>query len=128
MKAHITDHERGQSNFESYARSFDEIYGSPEKKSVIGNSLDKLLRKSMFLRFRETLKYINHPDIHSVLDVELKFYKCKKGDSKTIVTFIPMREHNIKVNGILFDRLTKKQYDTIQDLIKKTNPVLTKSV
>ena len=50
--------ERVQSNFESYARSFDEIYGSPEKKSVIGHSLDKLLRKSMFLRFRETLKYI----------------------------------------------------------------------
>ena len=67
-------------------------------------------------------------DNPEVLDVELKFYKCKKGDSKTIVTFIPIREHNIKVNGILFDRLTKKQYDTIQDLIKKTNPVLTKSV
>ena len=69
MKAHITDHERVQSNFESYARSFDEIYGSPEKKSIITHSLDKWLRKSMFLRFRETLKNINHPDIHSVLDV-----------------------------------------------------------
>ena len=68
-KAHISDQERVQSNFESYARSFDEIYGSPEKKSVIAHSLDKWLRKSMFLRFRETLKNINHPDIHSVLDV-----------------------------------------------------------
>ena len=69
MKAHITDQDRVQSNFESYARTFDEIYGSSEKKSIITHSLDKWLRKSMFLRFRETLKNINHPGIHSVLDV-----------------------------------------------------------
>ena len=69
MKAHITDQERVQSNFESYAHSFDEIYGSPEKKSVLAHLLDKWLRKSMFLRFRETLKNINYSDIHSVLDV-----------------------------------------------------------
>ena len=31
MKTHIIDQERIRSNFESYARSFDEIYGPPEK-------------------------------------------------------------------------------------------------
>jgi len=69
METSIKDQERVQSNFESYAHSFDEIYGSAEKKSILTHSLDKWLRKSMFLRFRETLKNINHPDIHSILDV-----------------------------------------------------------
>jgi 2-polyprenyl-3-methyl-5-hydroxy-6-metoxy-1,4-benzoquinol methylase len=69
MKTNNMDQERVQSNFEFYARSFDGIYGSPERKSVITHFLDKWLRKSMFLRFRKTLKNINHPDIHSVLDV-----------------------------------------------------------
>ena len=61
--------ERVQSNFESYARSFDEIYGSSEKKSFLAHSLDKWLRKSMFLRFRETLKNIKDTEIDSILDV-----------------------------------------------------------
>ena len=69
MKTPNLDQERVQSNFEAYAHSFDEIYGSPEKKSVLAHLLDKWLRKSMFLRFRETLKNINYSDIHSVLDV-----------------------------------------------------------
>jgi 2-polyprenyl-3-methyl-5-hydroxy-6-metoxy-1,4-benzoquinol methylase len=69
MKAPNFDQERVQSNFESYASSFDEIYGSPEKKSILAHLLDKWLRKNMFLRFRETLQNINYPEIHSILDV-----------------------------------------------------------
>ena len=67
-------------------------------------------------------------DNPEVLDVELKFHKCKKGESKTVVTFIPMREHYITVNGIKFDRLTKRQYETIQKLTAKVNPVVNQSV
>ena len=67
-------------------------------------------------------------DNPEVLDVELKFHKCKRGESKTVVTFMPMREHSITVNNIAFDRLTKKQYETIQELINNKIPVATKSV
>jgi len=69
MTTQNLDQDRVQSNFESYARSFDEIYGSPEKKSLLAHSLDKWLRKSMFLRFRETLKNIKDSDAYSILDV-----------------------------------------------------------
>jgi crossover junction endodeoxyribonuclease RusA len=55
-------------------------------------------------------------DNPEVLDVELKFHKCKKGKSKTVVTFIPMREYKIKVDGVMFDRLTEKQHEVIARL------------
>jgi len=64
-------------------------------------------------------------DNPEVLDVELKFHKCKKGNSKTIVTFIPMREYSVKVDGVLFDRLTEQQFNAINQLIKlKSRAVL----
>jgi crossover junction endodeoxyribonuclease RusA len=64
-------------------------------------------------------------DNPEVLDVELKFHKCKKGESKTVVTFIPMREYAIEIDSVIFDRLTKNQFDTIKQLIKlKSRAVL----
>ncbi len=69
MKSNTLDQERVQSNFEAYAHSFDEIYGDSGEKSIVGRSLDKWLRKSMFLRFKETLQSIDHTDIHSIVDV-----------------------------------------------------------
>ena len=46
--------------FESYAKSFDSIYGHENKRSFIGRTNDRLFRKEMYIRFQQTLKNINN--------------------------------------------------------------------
>jgi SAM-dependent methyltransferase len=55
--------------FHSYAGGFDSIYGHTTKRSAIDKWIDKTFRKTMFLRFEETLKNTRNPEIKSVLDV-----------------------------------------------------------
>lgn len=69
MISKYTNRENVQSNFESYAQSFDQIYASPDKKFFLIRWIDKRFRKSMFLRFRKTIKNVNHSDIQSILDI-----------------------------------------------------------
>ena len=84
------DQNQIKANFESYARSFDDIYEGRAKKSFVGHWVDKYLRKSMFLRFRETLKNVDRPDVLSVLDIG-----C--GSGRYCAEFLKM---NKKVIGI----------------------------
>ena len=55
--------------FDSYANSFDSIYGHNNKRSFIGRTNDRLFRKEMYIRFKQTLKNINNHNITSILDV-----------------------------------------------------------
>ena len=55
--------------FESYANSFDSIYGHNKKRNFIGRTNDKLFRKEMYIRFQQTLKNINNDNIFSILDI-----------------------------------------------------------
>ena len=55
--------------FESYAESFDSIYGHREKRSFVGRITDRLFRRAMYSRFEKTLNNIKKDDINSVLDV-----------------------------------------------------------
>ena len=55
--------------FESYAKSFDAIYGHNNKRSFIGRMNDRLFRKAMYSRFEKTISNINKNDINSILDV-----------------------------------------------------------
>ena len=58
-----------ESFFQSYAESFDSIYGHREKRSFVGRTTDRLFRKAMYSRFEKTLYNIKKDDINSVLDV-----------------------------------------------------------
>lgn len=55
--------------FHDYATGFDAIYGHTQKRGAIGKWIDKNLRKTMFLRFEETLKNTAKPEIQSVFDI-----------------------------------------------------------
>ena len=44
--------------FESYAESFDSIYGHRNKRSFIGRMNDRLFRKAMYSRFEKTIDII----------------------------------------------------------------------
>lgn len=55
--------------FHGYARGFDAIYGHTDTRSTVGKLIDKYLRRTMFLRFREVLKETAKPSIQSVVDV-----------------------------------------------------------
>ncbi|MBM3417238.1 MAG: methyltransferase domain-containing protein [Bacteroidetes bacterium] len=55
--------------FHSYAGGFDSIYGHTTRRSKFDKWVDKTFRKTMFLRFEETLKNTANPEIHSVLDI-----------------------------------------------------------
>ena len=55
--------------FHHYASDFDAIYGHTGKRSMTGKWVDKNFRKSMFLRFKETLKNTANEEIKSVLDI-----------------------------------------------------------
>ena len=55
--------------FESYAGSFDSIYGHEAKRTVMEKITDKLFRQTMFVRFKETLKHTANPKIKSIIDI-----------------------------------------------------------
>ena len=55
--------------FHGYAADFDSIYGHAKKRGVVDKVMDKLFRKSMLLRFNETLQQTQNPAIQTVLDV-----------------------------------------------------------
>ena len=66
-----TDPETGQvaAFFESYANDFNSIYGHTGKRNFFQRAIDSIFRKTMFLRFQETLKNTSNPQIESVLDI-----------------------------------------------------------
>ena len=55
--------------FERYAGSFDSIYGHTEKRNAFGRLIDYLFRRTMFLRFKETMQYADNPSIKSIIDI-----------------------------------------------------------
>ena len=69
MCAQISDSEKVKSTFESYAKKFDRIYEPSERKTPLTRWIDTQFRKSMYIRFKETLKSIDTIDIQSVLDI-----------------------------------------------------------
>ena len=67
----MTDSKTDQvrSFFHGYAESFDGIYMQTKKRGAITKLIDHLFRKSMYLRFKRTLKELQNPSINTVLDV-----------------------------------------------------------
>jgi SAM-dependent methyltransferase len=55
--------------FHGYAADFDSIYGHDAKRGAFDKMMDKLFRKSMLLRFNETLEQSKNPAIQTILDV-----------------------------------------------------------
>jgi SAM-dependent methyltransferase len=55
--------------FHGYAADFDSIYGHSKKRGVFDKMTDKLFRQSMLLRFEETLRETEKPNIQTILDV-----------------------------------------------------------
>ena len=58
-----------QSFFYRYARDFDSIYGNGSKRSLFQKVIAKFFRQTMFLRFRETLRNTEKPEINTVIDI-----------------------------------------------------------
>jgi len=57
--------------FHSYATGFDSIYGNGQKRNVFNKIIDKLFRKSMRLRYEQTLRELDlrKKDLSTVLDI-----------------------------------------------------------
>jgi len=55
--------------FHGYASDFDSIYGHSKTRGNFDKLMDKLFRRSMLLRFNETLKESSKPAINTILDV-----------------------------------------------------------
>jgi len=55
--------------FHGYASDFDSIYGHTNTRGSFDKLMDKLFRRSMLLRFNETLLHTAKPSIHTILDV-----------------------------------------------------------
>jgi ubiquinone/menaquinone biosynthesis C-methylase UbiE len=55
--------------FHGYAADFDSIYGHSKTRGGFDKLMDKFFRKSMLLRFNETLKETAKPSIQTILDV-----------------------------------------------------------
>ena len=55
--------------FHGYAADFDSIYGHAKKRSAFDKIMDKLFRRSMLLRFNETLENSKNLSIQTILDV-----------------------------------------------------------
>lgn len=64
-----TSSEKVKTTFESYARKFDRIYESAEHKSPLGRWIDNRFRRSMYVRFRETMRNLGMNNIQTILDV-----------------------------------------------------------
>lgn len=69
MSLQQSDSEKVKSTFESYAGRFDRIYESAECKSPFSRWIDNRFRKSMYGRFKETMRNLATSDIQSVLDI-----------------------------------------------------------
>lgn len=65
-EAHV---EQVKTFFHGYAKSFDGIYMSTSQRSVVKRLVDHLFRKSMYERFRRTLKEVSAAEIGHILDV-----------------------------------------------------------
>ncbi|MCX6291586.1 MAG: methyltransferase domain-containing protein [Bacteroidetes bacterium] len=95
--------------FEGYASGFDSIYGHAEKRSGFQKLIDQLFRKTMFLRFRETLKNTANPAIESIIDIG-----CGPGH----YCFEFLKQHK-KVTGLdLSEEMLKIARKNIQALSK----------
>ncbi|MDC3208391.1 class I SAM-dependent methyltransferase [Pelagibacteraceae bacterium] len=56
--------------FDSYAEGFSSIYNEDDKKrSLFNKIIDKLFRKAVYLRYKETIKKTSNDTIETVLDV-----------------------------------------------------------
>lgn len=55
--------------FHGYAADFDSIYGHSKTRGNFDKLMDKLFRRSMLLRFNETLKETSKSSIQTILDV-----------------------------------------------------------
>ncbi len=64
-----TETEQVATFFEGYASGFDSIYGHAEKRTGFQKLMDDLFRKTMFIRFQETLKHTANPAIESIIDI-----------------------------------------------------------
>lgn len=96
--------------FEGYASGFDSIYGHAEKRSAFQKLMDSLFRKTMFLRFQETLKHSADPSIKSVIDIGcgpghycLEFLKQNKK-----VTGLDLSEEMLKIARQNIERMKVK--------------------
>jgi ubiquinone/menaquinone biosynthesis C-methylase UbiE len=70
MNKAITNEEQDVKKFfHGYAADFDSIYGHSKSRKSFDKLMDKLFRKSMLLRFNETLHESAKASVHSILDV-----------------------------------------------------------
>ena len=58
-----------KATFESGAERFDRIYDPSESKSFLQRWIDERFRRTMYMRFDETIRRAGPGDIRSVLDV-----------------------------------------------------------
>lgn len=64
-----SDTEQVATFFERYAGAFDSIYGHTERRNAFEKLADNLFRRTMFMRFKETMRYADNPSIKSVIDI-----------------------------------------------------------
>jgi predicted TPR repeat methyltransferase len=55
--------------FHGYAADFDSIYGHSKSRGSFDKMMDKLFRKSMLLRFNETIQETFKPSVQTILDI-----------------------------------------------------------
>jgi len=55
--------------FHGYAADFDSIYGHSKSRGSFDKMMDKLFRKSMLLRFNETVQETSKPSVQTILDI-----------------------------------------------------------
>lgn len=91
MNLQQSDSEKVKTTFESYAKRFDQIYKSAEHKSPLSRWIDNRIRKSMYVRFQETIRNLGADDIRSVLDVG-----C--GSGRYCVEYLRMGKHVVGVD------------------------------
>ena len=94
--------------FESYAESFDSIYGHRQKRSIVGRITDRFFRKAMYSRFEKTLSNINNDDINSILDVG-----C--GSGRYCIEFLKFEKRVLGID--LADEMIKIASDVCKDQI-----------
>jgi len=69
MNSETTNEEKVKSTFESDAKQFDRIYEPTEEKSFLSQWTDKIFRKSMYIRFEQTLSNLNSDELQTILDI-----------------------------------------------------------
>jgi len=114
----LSETEQVASFFEGYASGFDSIYGHAEKRSGLQKLIDNLFRRTMFLRFRDTLEYTSNPSIESILDIG-----C--GPGHYCVAFLKQRK---KVVGLdLSEEMLKIARQNIEELKMKGDVLFIKA-